>query len=405
MIIGNARALKTPDSRGEPTISIVLEAKAGKVLASAPSGKSRGKHEAAPFSEKGIDFSISFANAIAKKLISEKISFNSFEDLEKFETILGAYDKSENWNLIGGNTVFAFESAILKAIALNNKQELWQFLNEKAKNLPMPVGNCIGGGQHTKSERKSDFQEFLFIPKAKNFIDAFFINLQAYRNAKSLVIEKDKSWKGQLTDENAIAPSLSTEEILDIMDKVSEASFQKFGSDLRIGVDAAASTLFHDGKYHYLNPKSEKTSEKQIEFMQKLIKDNDLFYAEDPLQEDDFESFAKLTKKTKSLVVGDDLTCTQPSRLLEAIKHKSINAVIVKPNQNGSLLKTKEFVDIAKKHDITPIISHRSGETLDSTISDLAVAWNIPFIKTGILGKERFAKLNRLIKIEREISS
>jgi enolase len=137
--------------------------------------------------------------------------------------------------------------------------------------------------------------------------------------------------------------------------------------------------------------------------MQKLIKDNDLFYAEDPLQEDDFESFAKLSKKTKSLIVGDDLTCTQPARLLDAIKHKSINAVIVKPNQNGSLLKTKEFLDIAKKHDITPIISHRSGETLDSTISDLAVGWQIPFIKTGILGKERFAKLNRLIKIERQV--
>jgi enolase len=340
---------------------------------------------------------------LTKKLVSEKISFNSFEDLEKFEDIIKCYDKSENWSLIGGNTVFAFESAILKAIALSNKQDLWQFLNEKAKKLPMPVGNCIGGGQHTKSDKKSDFQEFLFIPQTKNFIDAFFMNLHAYKNAKSLVIEKDKLWKGQLTDEKAIASSLSTDEILDIMAKVSETLSQKFGSELRIGVDAAASTLFHDGKYHYLNPKSEKTSEKQIEFMQKLIKDNDLFYAEDPIQEDDFEGFAKLTKKSKSLVVGDDLTCTKPSRLLEAIKNKSVNAVIVKPNQNGSLLKTKEFVDIAKKNKITPIISHRSGETLDSTISDLAVAWNIPFIKTGILGKERFAKLNRLIKIEREI--
>ena len=141
----------------------------------------------------------------------------------------------------------------------------------------------------------------------------------------------------------------------------------------------------------------------QSEFILNLAKKYNLFYIEDPLHEDDFENFSKLTKKAKSLVVGDDLTATQPDRLNKAIEKKSVNAVIVKPNQNGSLLDTKRFVDLANKNSITPIISHRSGETADSTIADLAVAWNIPFIKTGILGRERFAKLNKLIKIEREI--
>jgi enolase len=316
--------------------------------------------------------------------------------------------------LIGGNTLFVLESAILKAMALNEKQELWEFLNPKAKNLPMPVGNCIGGGEHliigsdqrscSGSALKSDIQEFLFIPKTKMFIDSYFMNLQAYKEAKLEIMKKDGNWKGQLTDEKAIASSLRVEQILDIMREISEKLKAKFGSEMRLGMDIASSTLFHDGKYHYNNPKSEKNSEMQSEFILNLAKKYNLFYIEDPLQEDDFENFSKLTKKSKSLIVGDDLTATQPERLNKAIEKKSINAAIVKPNQNGSLLDTKKFVDLANKNSITPIISHRSGETSDSTIADLAVAWNIPFIKTGILGRERFAKLNKLIKIEREMA-
>ena len=148
MIITDARAVKILNSRNEQTISLIIETKAGKVIASAPSGKSRGKYEAEPFSSKGIEFSVSFANAISKKLMLDKISFSSFEDLEKLEKLIKQYDSTKNYSLIGGNTLFVLESAILKAMALNEKQELWEFLNPKAKNLPMPVGNCIGGGQH-----------------------------------------------------------------------------------------------------------------------------------------------------------------------------------------------------------------------------------------------------------------
>jgi len=405
MIIESVRASKIHNSRGEETISVALDTKAGRVLASAPSGKSRGKNEAVPFSEKGIDFSISFANAMGKKLAAEKTSFSKFEDLEKFENIIKAYDKTKNWAVMGGNTVFAFESAILKAIALADEKDLWKSLNENAKNLPMPVGNCIGGGQHARQDVKSDIQEFLFIPKTKRFIDAYFINLQAYKDAKQRILEKDELWRGELTDEKAIASSLKVEQVLEIMENVSEKLKSKFGSELRIGMDMASSALFKDGKYHYKNPKESITSEEQIEYLLEILKKHEVFYLEDPLQEDDFSGFSKLLLrvKSKTLIVGDDLTCTQPARLLEAIKNKSINAAIVKPNQNGSLLETKKFVDIAKKNGIIPIISHRSGETMDSTIADLAVAWNIPFIKTGILGKERFAKLHRLLKIEREI--
>ena len=246
MIITNARAIKMLNSRNEQTISIIMETKSGKVISSAPSGKSRGKHEAIPFSEKGIEFSISFANAISKKLAIDKISFSSFEDLEKLEKLIKQYDTTKNYSLIGGNTLFVLESAILKAMALNEKQELWEFLNPKAKNLPMPIGNAIGGGQHFKAEKKSDIQEFLFIPKTKMFIDSYFMNLQAYKEAKLEILKKDGNWRGQLTDEKAIASSLRIEQVLDIMREISEKLKAKFGSEMRIGMDIAASTLFHD---------------------------------------------------------------------------------------------------------------------------------------------------------------
>ncbi|MEM2955994.1 MAG: enolase C-terminal domain-like protein [Candidatus Pacearchaeota archaeon] len=405
MFIVNAKAVKILNSRNEQTISVIIETKAGKVLASSPTGKSRGKHEVEPFSNKGIEFSLSFANAILKKLITEKISFSSFNDLEKFEALLRKYDKTKNWSIIGGNTVFAIEAAILKAIALSEKDELWHFLNPKSKILPTPIGNCIGGGSHIKSENKTDIQEFLFIPKTKHFYDAYFINLKAYREAKRLILERDKLWKGELTDERAIASTLETEKILEIMLEVSEKIKETFNIRLDIGIDIAASTLFNGKKYIYNNPKSEKTIEEQISFILNLIKKYNLFYIEDPLYEEDFENFAKLTSKIKSktLIVADDLTCTNSERLQKAIEKKAINATIIKPNQNGSLFETKKFVDVAKKNNITTIISHRSGETMDSTIADLAVAWQIPYIKTGILGKERFAKLHKLLKIEREI--
>ena len=419
MIIEAVKASKIINSRGEETISIIIDTKSGRVIAAAPSGKSRGKHEAEPFSTrygandslKGIDFSVSFANAMGKKFSAEKVLFSEFEDLEKFEKLIRQYDKTKNWSMIGGNMVIAFESAILKAIALGKNQELWQLFTKK-KSFPTPIGNAIGGGQHVSGSDQnscsgsrpiSDIQEFLFIPKTKNFYDAYFINLQAYKEAKLELLKKDRLWRGELTDEKAMATSLKIEETLEIMEQVSSKIKQKFGSELRIGIDMASSSLFKDGKYHYKNPREDIAPEEQVEYILEILKRHEIFYLEDPIQENDFEGFSKLLSKTKSktLIVGDDLTCTQPERLLEAIKNKSINAVIVKPNQNGSLLETKKFVDIAKKNNITPIISHRSGETMDATIADLAVGWNIPFIKTGILGKERFAKLHRLLRIER----
>jgi len=247
MFILNIRGEKTFNSRGEQTIFVVVETKKGKVNASAPSGKSRGKYEAQPFSHRGIDFSISFINLIGKKLAKNKVNLKSFDDLKKVEEIVRQYDKTENWSLIGGNALFALEAAILKALAQENGKEVWNFLNPDAKRLPWPLGNCIGGGMHSKKEIHPDIQEFLLLPKSRNFYDSYFINLQAYKVAKNLVSEKDKTWNGELTDEKAICPSLTTEGIISILKEVKQRIGDKFKVDIRLGMDVAASTMW-DGK-------------------------------------------------------------------------------------------------------------------------------------------------------------
>ncbi|MFC1686244.1 enolase C-terminal domain-like protein [Nanoarchaeota archaeon] len=405
MIIQSLRAEKTLNSRGEETILIIAEAKKGKVFAAAPSGSSKGVHEAPRFSSKGIGFSISFINLIGKRLVRSKTTFKSFEDLEKVESIIKEYDKTENWSLIGGSALFALEAVILKAIAHEEEKELWNFLNPNAKKLPLPLGNCIGGGKHSKKEMHPDIQEFLILPQSKHFYDAYFINLQAYKLAKRLVLQLDNTWDGEITDEKAISPNLNADQIFSLLKEINKNVESKFNTSLSLGMDVAASSFYEEGDYVYENPEKIRNPEEQLNYIKELIEKYSLYYVEDPFEEDDFDSFAKLLSQTpNTLIVGDDLTVTNPKRLKKAIKKKSVNAVIVKPNQNGSLLGTKEFVDLAKQNKIVPIISHRSGETLDSTIADLAVAWEIPMIKTGILGKERLAKLHKLLKIERALS-
>jgi len=416
MLVNAIRARKIFNSRKEGTIAVAVETKQGKYEASAPGGKSKGKYEASAFSSKGINFSIAFVNAIGKLLEEKKIILNEFSDLYKVEELVKDYEKkidkkSHDWDLIGANALYALESALLKAIAASYGQEIWQLLCEKPKILPRPLGNIIGGGMHTKQEEKTDIQEFLFLPKTKNFFDAYFINLQAYNLTKKKLKEKDKRWEGNLTDELAFASTLSNETVLALLNEVKEGIQKKFNIDAGIGVDIAASSLWNGIKYCYKNKKKRLGKNEQINYILELIKKYSLEYVEDPLHEEDFEGFSRLLRLTKQdkqnkcLIVGDDLICTQKERLLKAISEKSINALIVKPNQNGSLLSVKEVVDIAKKNNIACIISHRSGETVDNTIAHLAVGWQIPIIKTGVLGKERFSKLHTLLKIERQVGN
>ncbi|OIO41135.1 hypothetical protein AUJ10_01880 [Candidatus Pacearchaeota archaeon CG1_02_31_27] len=410
MIIKRVEAKKILDSRNEETIKVTVETSKGKFETSAPSGKSIGKNEARPFSKNGIDFSINMAVEIGKRIIYEKINIEKFEDLEKVEKLVRDMDKTENYEIFGGNALFALESSLLKAMAAEHKKELWQFLSKGKKSTVLPLGNCIGGGKHIDSDKKPDFQEFLLLPDTKKCSDAQKINNFVYKKAKKLTKSKDKSWDFRQTDEHAWSPNLSNIEVLDILSKIREKVKNKFKVDLRIGLDIASSSFYEEGKYNYITPQNGKNvldKDEQVNFILDLIEKYNLYYVEDPIDEEDFESFAKLLNGVKKknlncLICGDDLICTKVERLKKAIQKNSVNAIIVKPNQNGSLLETKKVVDLALKNNIIPVISHRSGETLDNTISHLAIAWQIPIIKTGITGKERLAKIKEIIRIEKK---
>jgi len=395
MEIKEVRAKAMKDSRGEKTIQVIVKTSKGKFKTSAPSGKSKGRFEVKSYA-RGIMSDIDIINSVEASEINS-LSINSFEDLKKLEIKLK--------NTIGANTLFVLEACILKALAKENKKELWEFLG--GKKLPHSVGNAVGGGLHSKGrdEKKPDFQEFLFIANGKTFAERVKLNKLAYKLVKKLLKSKKRN------DEGAWETDKTNEQVLEIMNEVKRIIKEKYKKRVEIGLDIAASS-FYNGNYNYKNPGKRLSRKNQIKYIKNLIKKYNLFYVEDPLAETDFSGFAEIRKghllekdgdKRSSFIIGDDLTTTNPERLKKAIRMRSINAIIVKPNQIGSLIKTKEVIDMAKQHKIKTIISHRSGETKDNTIADLAVGWECDFIKTGIYGSVREAKLDRLIEIEKKL--
>jgi len=372
------------DSRKEKTILISIETDIGKFSASSPSGKSTGKYEAKPYHET-LEGDIRAIKQLSEYFSEEIIE--KFEDLRRIEDIV---DRQ-----IGANTLFALESAVLKAIAREKKKEIWQLINPNSRKLPRLVGNCVGGGKHSSLLRKPDFQEFLLIPESKKVEEASKVNKSAKEYVKKILLDGDSKFKGERNDEDAWAVSFSEKEVLDVLKT----------TKLPLGMDVAASGFYKRKSYNYKNPVFKRNVGEQLEYISNLIKNFNLFYVEDAFDENDFESFAKLLKRFPYvLIVGDDLTTTNPERLKKAIKMKAINAIIIKPNQIGSLIRMKETIDIAKKHDIKIVFSHRSGETEETILADLAFGFGADFFKCGITGKEREAKIKRLIEIEKAIT-
>ena len=370
------------DFRKEKTILVSIDTNVGKFSASSPTGKSTGKYEAKSY-KKNLDEDIKSIKKF-KDYFSEE-SIEEFNDLRRVEDILDGH--------VGANTFFALESAVLKALAKEQKKEVWELINPKAKNFPRLVGNCIGGGVHSDTkDKRPDFQEFLLIPGTKTVKEAFELNKKIQRDVEYLIKEKDEKFKGKKNDENAWMVSLNEKEILDILNT----------ANVPLGLDIASSIFYKRKKYHYENPRLTRTEEEQLNYIDNLIKNYGLFYIEDPFSEEDFESFAKLLKKNPhSLIVGDDLTVTNSKRLMKAIEKKSINALIVKPNQCGSLLEVARVCKMAKENNIKIVFSHRSGETEENILADLAFGFQADFLKCGISGKERISKINRLIEIEK----
>jgi enolase len=375
------------DSRGEKTILVWVKTGKGKFVTISPVGKSTGKFEVKPYVR-------SLANEVdyIGKLDVSKLEIKKFNHLSYIEK----YVK------LGGDSLYALEASLLKALAAENESELYDYLGGRRVRIGS-VGNAVGGGKHSQGvkDKKPDIQEFHFIAKSKSFKENVKINQHAYRMVGRILNARKRN------DEGAWETGVTNEEVLEAMSLVRKV-LRKNGTKVEIGLDIAANSFFKDS-YRYANPGMILTPEQQIEYVVSLIERFELLYVEDGLDENDFKGFANVLKKVKKngskcLIVGDDLTTTNPVRLRRAIKNKSINAIIVKPNQIGSLLKVKEVVEMAKAHGIKTIISHRSGESLDSTIADLGVGFGCDYIKTGIYGKVRKSKLKRLVRIERKLN-
>ena len=382
MIVQGVSAKEILDSREEKTIFVMIKTNLGDFSASAPNGKSKGKFEKKIY-KKDLETDIKTLEKFNDYFTEEII--DKFDDLRRIEDILEGH--------VGGNTILAFEFALLKALAKEQKKEIWELINPNVKKFPRLVGNCIGGGLHSniKGAKKPDFQEFLLIPDRKTVKEAWELNKKAKKEAEELLKNADKKFKSEKNDEDAWITSLNEKQVLEILSKL----------NLPIGLDLAASSFYARKNYNYSNPMLRRSSDEQIGYLTNLIKNYNLFYIEDAFEEQDFSSFAKLTKLFPNrLIVGDDLTVTNQKRLEQAIREKSINALIVKPNQCGSLIEVKNVIKLAKKNNIKIIFSHRSGETDESIIADLAFGFQADFFKSGITGKEREIKIKRLIEIE-----
>lgn len=383
MVVINGVSAKTIlDSRKEKTILVSIKTNVGNFSASAPNGKSTGKYEKKPYI-KSIEKDI--------ETLKKFSTYFSEDDIDKFEDLRRVEDTVERH--VGANTCFALESAVLKALAKEKKKQVWQLIDPGAKKFPRLVGNSIGGGMHSEG-KKPDFQEFLLIPKEKTVKESWE---KVKKIKKSLEIElkkADKEFKGKRNDEDAWQTELNEKEILEILIR----------EKINLGIDIASSTFYSRNKYHYKNPALARDTEEQLSYISNLIKNFSLLYVEDPFCEEDFSNFGKILQKNPgTLIVGDDLTVTSEKRMKKAIEEKSINAVIVKPNQCGSLLEVKKVCEIAKKNGIKIVFSHRSGETAENILADLAFGFQADFFKCGITGKEREAKIKRLIEIEKSV--
>ena len=371
------------DSRKDKTILVSIKTNVGEFSASSPSGKSKGKHEKKSY-KKDIEGDV--------KTIRKFSDYFSEEALEKFEDLRRIEDIMEGH--VGANTMFAFESAILKAMAKEQKKEVWEIINPNSKSFPRLVGNCIGGGSHSSLSKKPDFQEFLLIPKAKSVKESFETNKKTKEKIEYLLKKADKKFQQGKTDEDAWATSLNEKEILEILKELG----------IPLGVDIAASSFYKRKKYNYENPLLNRSEEEQFTYLVNLIKNFDVFYIEDAFGEEDFETFGKFLKKFPDrLIVGDDLITTNLKRLEKAIQMKSVNATIVKPNQIGSLIEVKEVCELAKKNNIQLVFSHRSGETEEDILADLAFGFGADFFKSGITGEGREVKIKRLVEIEKSM--
>jgi enolase len=399
-IIEDLIARKIFNSRGEETIEVDIITASGFGRASAPAGKSRGKAEVVYYPQGGVDQALKKVD----ELIAPELAGLNADFQEEIDNTLHEIDGTTSFKGIGGNTAFAISLANAEAAANSHSLLLFQFLGGSTANmLPYPLGNTISGGQHTRG-KSPDIQEYLALPHgAETFLEAATANAQIHRKIGDAFKKKSAVFSGGKSDEGAWIANIGNIEAFEIVAKACEEVGNELDFECGFGIDVAASSLWKEKeeKYIYEREGKKRDTAEQLEFLLDLIEKYHLAYVEDPFHEEDFESFAELTKKTKNcLICGDDLFTTNNERLNQGIKLGAANAVIIKVNQIGTLTDAGETIENAQRHGYTTVVSHRSGDTCDWHIAHLAVAFKCPIIKTGIVEGARIAKINELVRIE-----
>ncbi|GKS67156.1 enolase [Nitrosarchaeum sp.] len=387
------------NSRGSKTIEvdIISENKfLGRVCA--PSGASVGKYEAVSFPNEKPEESLRMLNENTHKFIGLESS-----DLKTIHETLRSIDQSSDYSKIGGALAFAISIASMESASKSSDLSLFQTLSsESSFKFPFPLGNILGGGAHA-GPGTPDIQEILICAiGAKTIRDAVETNLAVHKELRSILEKEDPDFTNGRGDEGGWAPKLKNEKALELSAKACENLGFTLGREVALGVDFASSTQWNEEKQKYVYQRAGfvNSSEQQIEFAADIIKKYKLIYAEDAVHEEAFEDMAELTAKfPNTLVTGDDLTVTNKDILAKAINIKACNAAILKVNQAGSLYDALEFAKVANQNNIKLITSHRSGESTDSHIIHIGLATKSKMLKVGIVGGERVAKLNELIRL------
>ncbi len=395
------------DSRGNPTVEVDVTLEDGAFgRAAVPSGASTGAHEAVEkrdgdknrYGGKGV---LQAVDAVNGEIFDALSGFDA-ADQRRLDTTLINLDGTDNKSRLGANAILGVSLAAAKAAAISAGAPLYKYVGGvSARVLPVPLMNIINGGAH--ADNPIDFQEFMVVPAgADSFSDALRMGAEIFHSLKSAL--KSAGHNTNVGDEGGFAPNLkSPEEACEFVVRAGEAAGYKAGADFWLALDVAATEFFHDGRYRMTGAGAEADAAGMTDLLDKLVSAFPIFSVEDGLAEDDFEGWAHLTERLGDRVqlVGDDLFVTNPDRLAEGVQRGLANSILVKVNQIGTLSETLDAVDLATRAGYTSVMSHRSGETEDSTIADLAVATNCGQIKTGSLSRsDRLAKYNQLLRIE-----
>ncbi|MGB2705765.1 MAG: phosphopyruvate hydratase [Candidatus Omnitrophota bacterium] len=409
--IKNVHGREILDSRGNPTVEVDVILEDGSFgRAAVPSGASTGEHEAVELRDgdksrylgKGVTKAVGGVNTE----IASKIKGTDALEQEKLDKTLIDLDGTENKGRLGANAILGVSLASCKAAANSKKLPLYKYIGgEKARILPVPMMNILNGGEH--ADNNVDLQEFMIVPiGAPSFKEALRMGSEVFHNLKSIL--KSKKLSTAVGDEGGFAPDLQSNEeaVRVILEAIDKAGYKK-GKNIFIALDPAASTFFKNGTYTLeAEEKKKNSSGDMVEFYSKWVTNYPIVSIEDGLAEDDWDGWKKLTEKLgpKIQLVGDDLFVTNTKRLKMGIDKKVANSILIKLNQIGTLTETKEAIEMARKAGYTAVVSHRSGETEDTTISHLVVAMNTGQIKTGSVSRtDRICKYNELLRIEEEL--